>query len=284
MPWRERIFDPFEKGWVQDPSGLYVPEDTAVKQPAAVARPGFIDLFCGAGGFSLGFIHAGFSPLACLDNDVYSLWTYLHNLASPLTKLCFATPEDKRRWYDLKHYKDKQSHKERLDPETWGSGYKNTARDQYCGVQVAWFGDARNITGDMILESLKMEIGEVDCVIGSPPCQGFSRMGKRDVLDPRNSLVFEFIRLVHEIKPRIWVMENVPDMETMITPSGIPVVDAICKIAEDQGYLATIRALDRVQGRGARSLTAIRRAEGHSPSKVKKSKKERAVPEKERLF
>lgn len=49
----------------------------------------------------------------------------------------------------------------------------------------------------------------VDGVIGGPPCQGFSRMGKREVGDPRNTLVGEFFRQVMLIRPRFFVMENV---------------------------------------------------------------------------
>ena len=54
--------------------------------------------------------------------------------------------------------------------------------------------------------------GEIDVVAGGPPCQGFSTMGKRLVDDKRNRLVFEFFRLVSELAPRYFLMENVPGM------------------------------------------------------------------------
>lgn len=50
----------------------------------------------------------------------------------------------------------------------------------------------------------------VDVVIGGPSCQGFSTMGKQDPLDERNKLVLEFVRLVEELRPRAFCMENVP--------------------------------------------------------------------------
>ena len=50
---------------------------------------------------------------------------------------------------------------------------------------------------------------DIDVVFGGPPCQGFSTMGKRHLDDPRNSLVFDFMRLVVELNPKIFVMENV---------------------------------------------------------------------------
>jgi DNA (cytosine-5)-methyltransferase 1 len=51
--------------------------------------------------------------------------------------------------------------------------------------------------------------GKVDVIIGGPPCQGFSTIGKRLVKDPRNELVFEFIRFVDVIRPQAFLMENV---------------------------------------------------------------------------
>jgi len=54
--------------------------------------------------------------------------------------------------------------------------------------------------------------GEIDAIVGGPPCQGFSTIGKRLIDDTRNRLVFDFFRLVSTLKPRYFVMENVPGM------------------------------------------------------------------------
>jgi DNA (cytosine-5)-methyltransferase 1 len=54
--------------------------------------------------------------------------------------------------------------------------------------------------------------GEIDVIFGGPPCQGFSTMGKRDVSDDRNKLVYKFADLIGAIKPKYFVMENVPGM------------------------------------------------------------------------
>jgi DNA (cytosine-5)-methyltransferase 1 len=52
--------------------------------------------------------------------------------------------------------------------------------------------------------------GEVDLITGGPPCQPFSTAGKRmSVGDPRGSLFKDFIRIVQEVQPRFFVMENV---------------------------------------------------------------------------
>jgi DNA (cytosine-5)-methyltransferase 1 len=48
-----------------------------------------------------------------------------------------------------------------------------------------------------------------DGIIGGPPCQGFSRIGRRSKEDPRNTLIYHFYRHVHELHPKFFVMENV---------------------------------------------------------------------------
>lgn len=52
--------------------------------------------------------------------------------------------------------------------------------------------------------------GKIAGVIGGPPCQGFSFIGKRDPNDPRNELVLQFFRIVAAVQPLFFVMENVP--------------------------------------------------------------------------
>lgn len=50
---------------------------------------------------------------------------------------------------------------------------------------------------------------KVDGVIGGPPCQGYSRMGKRELGDPRNQLLHHYFRHINLLKPKFFVMENV---------------------------------------------------------------------------
>jgi DNA (cytosine-5)-methyltransferase 1 len=55
-----------------------------------------------------------------------------------------------------------------------------------------------------------LRAGEVDIVTGGPPCQPYSTAGKRGSIgDPRGSLFMDFIRIVEEVQPRFFVMENV---------------------------------------------------------------------------
>lgn len=74
--------------------------------------------------------------------------------------------------------------------------------------------DIRRVSGERIREAARLGRRSVDVVIGGPPCQGFSLIGQRVLDDPRNTLVLHFLRLVKELRPRAFVMENVPGMAT----------------------------------------------------------------------
>lgn len=74
-------------------------------------------------------------------------------------------------------------------------------------------GDIRKTPTAMLLKEAGLRVGEATIVAGGPPCQGFSVAGKRggsERYDKRNDLVFEFLRVVRDAKPRHFVFENVP--------------------------------------------------------------------------
>lgn len=75
-----------------------------------------------------------------------------------------------------------------------------------------YHGDIAKLSGTECMELAGIKPGELDVFDGSPPCQGFSTAGKRKFDDPRNSLFKEYARLLNELKPRIFVMENVTGM------------------------------------------------------------------------
>ncbi|AFY57984.1 DNA-methyltransferase Dcm [Rivularia sp. PCC 7116] len=68
------------------------------------------------------------------------------------------------------------------------------------------------ISGKKIRRLSTIRNKEIDVVFGGSPCQGFSMMGKRALDDPRNSLVFHFLRLILELQPKYFVFENVPGL------------------------------------------------------------------------
>ena len=155
-------------------------------------RPTAIDLFCGAGGLSLGFEQSGFNVIAAVDSNQINISTYSRNF--PSTKAICA--------------------------------------------------DIFALTGNRIRELGGLGAEEqIDVVFGGPPCQGFSAIGKRDVQDPRNALIFEFFRLVAELKPKYFVMENVAGL--LYTASRAVLERALGGLqAEGYGWVSPIQLLD----------------------------------------
>lgn len=75
-----------------------------------------------------------------------------------------------------------------------------------------WHRSVIEVTGKEIMDFCNLKSGELDVFDGSPPCQGFSTAGKREVRDPRNDLFNHYCRLVTELQPKVFVMENVTGM------------------------------------------------------------------------
>ncbi len=124
------------------------------------SRPIAIDLFCGAGGMSLGFEQAGFDVVLAVDADKIHSKIHEENFPDGLT-VC---------------------------------------------------SDLKRVSGDTLKKAAKLGRKRIDVVFGGPPCQGFSAGGKNRPDDERNHLLLEFARLVGELQPRYFVMENVDQL------------------------------------------------------------------------
>ena len=75
-----------------------------------------------------------------------------------------------------------------------------------------YHGDIAKLTGTECMKLAEIKRRQLDVLDGSPPCQGFSTAGKRKWDDPRNSLFKEYARLLNELQPKVFVMENVTGM------------------------------------------------------------------------
>jgi DNA (cytosine-5)-methyltransferase 1 len=135
-------------------------------------RPVAVDLFAGAGGLSLGLEQAGFDIAAAVEYD--PVHAAVHEFNFPRTKVLCADVSAPLAAATLKAAVLDGVVAHGHDPHSWD--------------------------------------GEIDLIAGGPPCQGFSFIGKRLVDDSRNRLVFHFFRLVSELRPRYFIMENVPGM------------------------------------------------------------------------
>jgi DNA (cytosine-5)-methyltransferase 1 len=67
-----------------------------------------------------------------------------------------------------------------------------------------------SLTGSRLLELAELQRNKLAGLIGGPPCQGFSRIGRREIGDPRNNLFCKFFDLVRETRPSFYLAENVP--------------------------------------------------------------------------
>lgn len=93
----------------------------------------------------------------------------------------------------------------------WDANAVETFRLNAPDVPV-FHGDIATLGVERCLSLAGIAPGELDVLDGSPPCQGFSTAGKREMSDDRNQLFHEFTRLLSGLRPRAFVMENVSGM------------------------------------------------------------------------
>jgi DNA (cytosine-5)-methyltransferase 1 len=70
--------------------------------------------------------------------------------------------------------------------------------------------DICSVDPHQLLDKLGLKPGELDLLVGGPPCQSFSTAGRRGtVQDPRGTLLWQFLRFIEVMKPKFFIMENV---------------------------------------------------------------------------
>jgi DNA (cytosine-5)-methyltransferase 1 len=146
-----------------------------------------LDLFAGAGGFSLGLKKSGITTVGANEIDRFAAETFRANF--PNTSLI----ED-----DIRAVSDK---------------------------------------------TIKSSFSGVDLVVGGPPCQGFSVAGPSQygILDDRNNLVLEYLRVISILKPKMVVMENVKNFLNGKLPSKDLVIDVVKQRLQDLDYKVKVQ-------------------------------------------
>lgn len=92
----------------------------------------------------------------------------------------------------------------------------NQGKREYVQHTAVLEGDIRALKAQDVYGAAELRPGDIDFVIGGPPCQAFSVFGRRAGLaDPRGGLVWEFLRLVSEIEPFGFVFENVGGLKSI---------------------------------------------------------------------
>ncbi|MEZ9449524.1 DNA cytosine methyltransferase [Vibrio splendidus] len=148
-----------------------------------------IDLFAGAGGFSLAAHQAGLDVLAAIELDTSAAHTYQKNII------------------------------ERLKQKT-----------------KLLNGDILKIDPFELRKELGLEKGELQLILGGPPCQGFSshRIKDAGVDDPRNKLLLRYYDFVEEFQPKAFLVENVAGL---FWKKHASYLEKFKQLAEDNGYV-----------------------------------------------
>ncbi len=150
--------------------------------------PKAVDLFCGAGGFSLGLAQAGFDVVLSVDNWGVALESHQRNFRHPAV--------------------------------------------------------SADLAQSSVIDLLKQERirpSDIDLIAGGPPCQGFSIQRIGGDVDERNNLIFSFAKAVIDIRPRLFVMENV---KGLIGRRGRELVERFLQMLGDVGYEVNYRVLN----------------------------------------
>lgn len=112
-----------------------------------------------------------------------------------------------------------------------------------------YLGKARIINADIreLSRSDLFQGEDLDLLVGGPPCQAFSSSGKQlSVLDPRGALVSEFCRMVSELRPKMFLFENVRGLVTARDARGEPggVISELVSILSEAGYSCRVGLLN----------------------------------------
>jgi DNA (cytosine-5)-methyltransferase 1 len=188
-----------------------------IKRLQQGAKPRLLDLFSGCGGISLGFKTAGYEIIGAVENDPAAAKTHGINFFS-------------------ESHGDTRLH--------------HVARDIH--------DEPYQLFEDSKLR--KSPARTVDILVGGPPCQAFARVGraklrsearKRQAMgsdraflqDERADLVWEYLRIVDELKPLAILIENVPDI---LNFGDINLAEEICAYLEERGYTTGYTLLNSV--------------------------------------
>lgn len=169
----------------------------------------YIDLFAGAGGLSEGFIQSGYRPIAHVEMNEYAAKTIE-------TRIAYYYLKENDNLDSYYQYERNEISREQLlelipDEELKTVINKEMSESTIKGIFQ---------TIDSIID--EKEIKQVDVILGGPPCQAYSLVGRAQSShmlvpmeeDPRNELYKMYVQFLNKYKPRMFVFENVAGIKT----------------------------------------------------------------------
>lgn len=192
----------------------------------------FIDLFAGAGGLSEGFMRAGFDPIAHVEMMREACDTLL-------TRAYYYHLKKKERGIDFynSYLRGEISREEFF--ASIPSEIKDTIICETMSSQTL-----PSIFKKIDKRKSEMHIKKVDVIIGGPPCQAYSLVGRARTnmaKDPRNWLYKLYVEFLNRYKPRLFVFENVEGIRTAGKGSFL---EDIKRRVKEAGYNMEIRTLE----------------------------------------
>ena len=173
-----------------------------------MTRPTLVSLFAGAGGLDLGLEQAGFETIFANEIEPYACESLrankvLRSLPPAKFDAWFQDQIASQRCYQGSSLPEIARLKRRLTAAT-------REPNKYLSQAHIDERDVMKLSAADILAATKKRVGEIDLVAGGPPCQPFSRSGKRELVDcDKGQLFNEFVRLVTDLRPRWFLFENV---------------------------------------------------------------------------
>src|SRR3989344_1573829 len=115
--------------------------------------------------------------------------------------------------------------------------------DLFCGVGGLSYGFSHNNNFNIqkVKKDLKIKKNEVDIIIGGPPCQAYSTVGKRLIDDPRGKLFQEYFRVLKEFNPKLFLFENV---KGLLSIQNGKLLKNIISLFESLGYKVQCKLLN----------------------------------------
>ena len=168
-----------------------------------------IDLFAGCGGLSLGF-H---------NSNLYDVVAHVEWEKAPLETI--------RRWLVEQNEKDIDKKIVHFDIQRLSELFTGWRNDPVYEEGIG-------------LDEIVRPLGNLDVIIGGPPCQAYSMAGRvrdenRMQFDYRNYLFESYLEVVKRYQPKAFVFENVPGMLSA-APGGVSIAERITKAFNDAGY------------------------------------------------